>query len=87
MSETTKTEPLTIRQALTDDAWEGHDETLTGHDLDAITTAVSTAASAIALEQFDAFLDSPGLDPAWIAGWHSAIKHVTAVLAKQAIAQ
>lgn len=27
-------------------------------------------------QQRDAFLTSPGLDPAWVAGWHSAIEHV-----------
>lgn len=26
-------------------------------------------------QQRDAFLDSPNLDPAWIAGWHAAIDH------------
>lgn len=79
--------PLTIRQALADDAWEGHEDPLTGGDLDAITATVANAASAIAMEQFDAFLSSPNLDPAWIAGWHSAVKHVTATLAKQASTQ
>lgn len=52
-------------------------------DLDALAEQISTHVAAVTMEQFDAFLPSPGLDPAWIAGWHSAVKHVTAVLAKQ----
>jgi hypothetical protein len=32
---------------------------------------------AIIPAQREAFLDSPSLDPAWIAGWHAAIDHAT----------
>lgn len=78
-----RVETPTIRQALTDDAWEGHNETLTSGDLDAIAAIAAKAAFAITVDHFDAFLPSPQLDPAWIAGWHSAVKHVAAVLAKQ----
>lgn len=34
--------------------------------------------------QHDAFLASDGLSTDWIAGWHSAVKHVAAVIAKRA---
>ena len=30
----------------------------------------------------DAYLDSPALDPAWIAGWHSAVDHIAARIAR-----
>jgi hypothetical protein len=83
----TESPVLSIRQSLSEDAWEGHEDPLMSGDLDAITATVAKAASDIAMEQFDAFLSSPGLDPAWIAGWHSAVKHVAAVLAKQGTAQ
>lgn len=34
--------------------------------------------------QRDAFLDSPNLDPVWVAGWHAAIDHVTHILTADA---
>lgn len=72
-----------IREALVLDAWEGHEDPLTAADIDAIAETTAQAASVIALDQFDAFLSSPNLDPTWIAGWHSAVKHVAAALAQQ----
>lgn len=30
--------------------------------------------------QMDAFLPSTGLNPAWIAGWHAAIRHAALVV-------
>lgn len=37
---------------------------------------VAAAIREWLLLQQDAFLSSPNLDPAWIAGWRSAVKHV-----------
>jgi len=34
----------------------------------------------VAENQMDAFLPSPGLNPAWVAGWHAAIRHATLAL-------
>lgn len=36
-------------------------------------------------QQREAFLSSPNLDRAWIAGWHAAIDHTTHKLMKEAI--
>ena len=33
-------------------------------------------------QQREAFLSSPGLDPAWVAGWHAAIDHTEGVVRK-----
>lgn len=43
--------------------------------------------SDLVAQQREAFLPSPGLDPAWIAGWHAAIDHATAVLARAELAE
>lgn len=75
---TYKAEPIT--EALLDDAWEDHEDALTGDDLDDIASVTSGAAAAIASSQLDAFLDSPNLDTNWIAGWHAAVEHIAAIL-------
>lgn len=76
--------PASIREALSDDAWEGHDETLTAADLDALAILTGNTAAGLVEAQFDAFLSSPNLDPAWIAGWHAAINHATRTLTRDA---
>lgn len=40
-----------------------------------------TPAQVAAME-YEGFLDSDTLDPAWIAGWHAAVNHVTHRLAQ-----
>lgn len=75
--------PVTILAALIEDSWLGHDETLTQGDLAAIAETAVKAAVDIVDGQMDAFLDSPDLNQAWIAGWHSAVRHVAYALRKQ----
>lgn len=41
-----------------------------------------TPAQVVAME-YEGYLHSDRLDPAWIAGWHAAINHATAVLARR----
>lgn len=74
-----------IRTALDADAWEGHDETLTAADLDAITKVAALSSGTIANQQYDAFLSSPTLDTDWIEGWHAAVLHTTSVLSQQGL--
>ena len=40
-----------------------------------------TPAQVVAME-YEGYLHSPRLDPAWIAGWHAAINHAVRTLAK-----
>jgi hypothetical protein len=35
----------------------------------------------IVAREYEGYLHSDSLDPAWIAGWHAAIKHAASVLA------
>jgi hypothetical protein len=39
-----------------------------------------TPAQVVAME-YECYLHSESLDPAWIAGWHAAINHASFVLA------
>lgn len=71
----------TIREVLVLSLWdaglvrpESHGELVVDH--------LAPEFAQVAAGEFDAFLDSPGLDPAWIAGWHSAVRHVEARLRK-----
>ncbi|AIY15824.1 hypothetical protein GUY44_07525 [Pimelobacter simplex] len=41
-----------------------------------VTAALDDVETVVAAQR-DAFLPSPNLDPAWIAGWHSAVDHVS----------
>ncbi|MBT1542461.1 hypothetical protein KK103_11865 [Curtobacterium flaccumfaciens pv. flaccumfaciens] len=58
------------------------------HMADRVVLRRSAAALHAAADQLEAvpaqreaFLDSPNLDPVWVAGWHAAIDHVTHSLA------
>ena len=37
----------------------------------------------VVANEYEAYLHSDSLDPAWIAGWHAAINHATHVLASR----
>ncbi|WP_418060787.1 hypothetical protein [Pimelobacter simplex] len=41
-----------------------------------VTAALDEIETVVAAQR-EAFLPSPDLDPAWIAGWHSAADHVS----------
>jgi len=41
-----------------------------------LNAEILTVVAAHTRSQRDAFLSSPTLDPAWIAGWHSATDHI-----------
>lgn len=45
-----------------------------------------TPAQVVSME-FEAYLHSDSLDPAWVAGWHSAINHATAALIRAATSE
>lgn len=79
--------PSPIRDALTEDAWEGHDETLSGADLDAIALVAAKGACSIAQAQSEAFLDSPNLDRNWVSGWRAAVRNAAFVLAAEDLTQ
>lgn len=79
-----RTEKDTTREALVLSLWdaglvrpEWHGELVVDH--------LAPEFAQVAAGEFDAFLDSPGLDPVWIAGWHSAVRHVEARLKKIAL--
>lgn len=41
-----------------------------------LNAEILTVVEAHTRAQRDAFLPSPSLDPAWVAGWHAATDHV-----------
>ena len=51
-----------------------------------IDTAATVPLTDLIGTQRDAFLPSPDRDPAWIAGWHAAVDHITATLAAHSAA-
>lgn len=44
-------------------------------------SAALTPAQIVSME-YEGYLHSDRLDPAWVAGWHAAINHATAVLTR-----
>lgn len=51
-----------------------------------MATTTLTREGALTADQIeshlDSFLSSPSLDPAWVAGWHAAVRHVAAAARK-----
>ena len=46
------------------------------------STENNRTPAQVAAMEYEGYLDSDRLDPAWIAGWHAAINHVTHRLAQ-----
>lgn len=46
------------------------------------TESAYTAEQRVVADQYDAYLASDRLDPAWVAGWHAAINHATHALGR-----
>lgn len=69
------------RESLVLSLWDAglvRPDRLGGHVVDHLAPEFAQIAAG----EFDAFLDSANLDPAWIAGWHAAVRHVEARLRK-----
>lgn len=72
-------------RAVADDWNPDRDPILTAMFRDYAMSALTAAGPIIAAEvrgQREAFLPSDTLDPAWIAGWHAAVDHVAAHIAR-----
>jgi len=94
VAELTDTQREALAAKIKDAFYEARDQGRTMHEA-AEDERIFDAAAAVIREhvtaaldeiekriegQRDGFLSSPNLDPAWIAGWHSAVDHVAHVV-------